>query len=48
MDTNQGELTHRSKLQTIMGTFVNRKLLYQMPGADVRERAKSAYGIDLG
>jgi allantoin racemase len=35
------------KLQAIMGTFVSRKLLYQMPGAAVRERAKDDYGIDL-
>jgi len=35
------------KLQNIMGTFVSRKLLYQMPGATVRERAKNDYGIDL-
>ena len=30
-----------------MGTFVSRKLLYRMPGAAVRERAKNDYGIDL-
>ena len=35
------------KLQQIMGTFVSRKLLYQMPNATVRERAKNDYGIDL-
>ena len=35
------------KLQAVMGTFVSRKLLYQMPGATVRERAKNDYGIDL-
>ena len=35
------------KLQGIMGTFVSRKLLYQMPGAAVRDRAKNDYGIDL-
>lgn len=36
------------KTQKIMGTFVSRKLLYQMPGEVVRERAKKDYGIDLG
>ena len=36
------------KLQKIMGTFVSRKMLYQMPGQEVRERAKQDYGIDLG
>ena len=35
------------KTQKIMGTFVSRKLLYQMPGEAVRERAKKDYGIDL-
>lgn len=35
------------KIQRIMGTFVSRKLLYQMPGDVVRERAKQEYGIDL-
>ncbi len=35
------------KIQQIMGTFVSRKLLYQMPGEVVRERAKKEYGIDL-
>ena len=35
------------KIQKIMGTFVSRKLLYQMPGQVVRERAKQDYGIDL-
>lgn len=35
------------KLAAIMGTFVSRKLLYQMPGLAVRERAKNDYGIDL-
>ena len=35
------------KIQQIMGTFVSRKLLYQMPGQVVRERAKQDYGIDL-
>ena len=35
------------KLQKIMGTVVSRKMLYQMPGAEVREKAKQDYGIDL-
>ncbi len=35
------------KLQRIMGTVVSRKGLYQAPGAVVRERAKTEYGIDL-
>ena len=35
------------RLQQIMGTFVSRKLLYQMPSAAVLERAKNDYGIDL-
>jgi len=35
------------KIQRFMGTFVSRKMLYQMPGAVVRERAKQDYGIDL-
>ena len=35
------------KLQAIMGTMVSRKLLYQMPSAAVRERAKTDYGMDL-
>lgn len=34
-------------IQRTMGTFVSRKLLYQMPGEVVRERAKQEYGIDL-
>ena len=34
-------------IQKFMGTFVSRKMLYQMPGAVVRERAKQDYGIDL-
>ena len=28
------------------GTFVSRKMLYQMPGAVVRERAKQDYGLE--
>lgn len=36
------------KLQKIMGTVVSRKMLYQMPGPEVREKAKQDYGIDLG
>ncbi len=35
------------KIQQITGSFVSRKLLYQMPGETVREKAKKAYGIDL-
>jgi hypothetical protein len=30
-----------------MGTVVSRKMLYQMPGQEIRERAKQDYGIDL-
>ena len=35
------------KIQQITGSFVSRKLLYQMPGKEIREKAKQAYGIDL-
>ena len=35
------------RLQKIMGTFVSRKMLYQMPGEVVRERAKREYGLDI-
>jgi Asp/Glu/hydantoin racemase len=35
------------RIQQFMGTFVSRKMLYQMPGQVVRERAKQDYGIDL-
>lgn len=35
------------RIQQMMGTFVSRKMLYQAPGAVVRERAKHDYGIDL-
>jgi allantoin racemase len=35
------------RLQKIMGTVVSRKMLYQMPGPEVREKAKQDYGIDL-
>ena len=35
------------RIQSITGTFVSRKMLYQMPGEVVRERAKQDYGIDL-
>jgi Asp/Glu/hydantoin racemase len=35
------------KIQKITGTFVSRKLLYQMPGEVVREKAKMEYGIEL-
>lgn len=33
------------RLQKIMGTVVSRKLLYQMPGEDVRAKAQQDYGI---
>ena len=35
------------KLHKIMGTVVSRKMLYQMPPADVLAKAKQDYGIDL-
>ena len=35
------------KLQAIMGSVVSRKMLYQMPPADVLAKAKQDYGIDL-
>ncbi len=35
------------KLHKIMGTVVSRKMLYQMPGADVLEKARQDYGINL-
>ena len=35
------------RIQSITGTFVSRKMLYQTPGEVVRERAKQDYGIDL-
>ncbi len=35
------------KIQKITGTFVSRKLLYQMPGEVVREKAKTRYNIEL-
>jgi allantoin racemase len=35
------------RLQKIMGTVVSRKMLYQMPGADVLEKARQDYGIAL-
>ena len=35
------------RIHGFMGTFVSRKMLYQMPGQVVRERAKLDYGIDL-
>jgi Asp/Glu/hydantoin racemase len=35
------------KLQKIMGTVVSRKMLYQMPGAEVLAKARQDYGIDL-
>ena len=35
------------KLHKIMGTVVSRKMLYQMPGADVLEKARQDYGIEI-
>ena len=35
------------RLQKIMGTVVSRKMLYQMPGAEVLEKARQDYGIEL-
>ncbi len=35
------------KLHKIMGTVVSRKMLYQMPGAEVLAKAKLDYGFDL-
>jgi len=35
------------KLKNIMGTVVSRKLLYQMPGAEMLERARKDYGIEF-
>jgi allantoin racemase len=35
------------RLHRIMGTVVSRKMLYQMPDAQVLEKAKQDYGIDL-
>jgi allantoin racemase len=35
------------KLHRIMGTVVSRKMLYQMPDAQVLAKAKQDYGIDL-
>ena len=35
------------RLHKIMGTVVSRKMLYQMPGPDVREKAKQDYGIEI-
>lgn len=35
------------KLHKIMGTVVSRQMLYQMPGADVLEKARQDYGIVL-
>jgi Asp/Glu/hydantoin racemase len=41
-------LSFEQKLkQQIMGTVVSRKMLYQMPGADVLEKARQDYGIAL-
>jgi allantoin racemase len=35
------------RLQKIMGTVVSRKMLYQMPGAEVLAKAKQDYGLDI-
>lgn len=35
------------RIQQFMGTFVSRKMLYQMPGAAVREQVMKDYGINL-
>ena len=35
------------RIHGFMGTFVSRKMLYQMPGEAVRERAMKDYGINL-
>lgn len=35
------------KIKEITGAFISRKLLYQMPGELVKERAKKDYGINL-
>jgi allantoin racemase len=35
------------RLQKIMGTMVSRKMLYQMPGPEVLEKARQDYGIAL-
>lgn len=35
------------RLQKSMGTVVSRKMLYQMPGAEVLEKARQDYGIEL-
>ena len=35
------------RLQKIMGTVVSRKMIYQMPGADVLAKARQDYGINL-
>lgn len=35
------------KIKEITGTFISRKLLYQMPSEVIRQRAKEDYGIDL-
>lgn len=35
------------RLQKIMGTVVSRKMLYQMPDADVLEKARKDYGIEI-
>jgi Asp/Glu/hydantoin racemase len=35
------------RLHQIMGTVVSRKMLYQMPGAEVLEKARQDYGIAL-
>jgi allantoin racemase len=35
------------RLQKIMGTVVSRKMLYQMPGAEVLAKARQDYGLDI-
>jgi hypothetical protein len=35
------------KIRQVVGTFVSRKMLYQMPGADVLAKAGQDYGIEL-
>ncbi len=35
------------KIQKVTGSFVSRKLLYQMPSDLVREKAKQDYGIEI-
>ena len=35
------------KIQSLTGTFVSRKMLYQSPGEAVIEKTRQDYGIDL-